>query len=154
MRRLVFLITAAAAVLVLSGPVIAQTEPAGEPVLVADVRGPLDQRALDFLEEAVSTPDVQLVVIQINNAGISSGDPTALYEAVASSSTPIAVWVGPAGAVAYGGAGQLLLAADATGAAPGTRVGYLEPVVIRADVAGVAAADAQRSAAGTIDDSL
>jgi membrane-bound serine protease (ClpP class) len=154
MRRLLYLLIAAAAVLMLMGPALAQSEPAGPPVLVADVRGPLDQRALDFLEEAVRTPDVQLVVLQINNAGISSGDPTALYAAVAASSVPVAVWVGPAGAVAYGGAGQLLLAADATGAAPGTRVGFLEPVVIRAEVAGVAPADAQRSAAGAIDDSL
>ena len=154
MRRLAYLMVTAAAILALMGPAFAQTEPAGEPVVVADVRGPLDQRALDFLEETVLTPDVQLVVLQINNAGISSGDPSALYEAVAASSTPIAVWVGPAGAVAYGGAGQLLLAADATGAAPGTRVGYLEPVVIGADVAGVAPDNVQRSAAAAVDDSL
>jgi len=153
MRRLAYLLITAAAILTLMGPALAQTEAAGDPVVVADVRGPLDQRALDFLEETVLTPDVQLIVLQINNAGISSGDPTALYEAVATSSTPIAVWVGPAGAVAYGGAGQLLLTADATGAAPGTRVGYLEPVVIGADVAGVAPGDTLRSAAAATGDS-
>lgn len=130
-----------------------QAQPAAGPVIVADVRGPLDQRALDFLTATVMTSDAQLVVIQMNNPGISSGDPAALYDAISRSSTPIAVWVGPAGAVAYGGAGQVLLVADATGAAPGTSVGYLEPVVADANVTGVAAA-ASRQHAAAMDESL
>lgn len=137
MRRTISFLIAALAFGALTGPALGQQEPAAGPVVVADVRGPLDQRALNFLTEAVATPDAQLVIIQLNNAGISSGDPAELYAAVASSVTPIAAWVGPAGAVAYGGAGQLLLAADVTGAAPGTRVGYLEPVVIGAELLGV-----------------
>ncbi|NND04118.1 MAG: hypothetical protein HKN91_15155 [Acidimicrobiia bacterium] len=137
MRRTVSLAITALAFGALIGPAFGQQEPVAGPVVVADVRGPLDQRALDFLTETVTTPDAQLVVIQMNNPGISSGDPAALYAAVEASATPIAVWVGPAGAVAYGGAAQLLMAADATAAAPGTRVGYLEPVVIRAEVPGV-----------------
>ncbi len=154
MRRLLSFALAAAALLALAAPAAGRQEVAGGPVVVADVRGPLDQRALDFLTDAVATADAQLVVIQMNNAGISSGDPARLYEAVAASTTPIAVWVGPAGAVAYGGAAQLLLSADVTGAAPGTRVGYLEPVVIGADVPGVAAADAVRVAGNAIAESL
>lgn len=130
-----------------------QAQPAAGPVIVADVRGPLDQRALDFLTATVMTSDAQLVVIQMNNPGISSGDPAALYDAISRSSTPIAVWVGPAGAVAYGGAGQVLLVADATGAAPGTSVGYLEPVVADANVTGVASA-ASRQHAAAMDESL
>jgi len=139
MRRTLLLGILAAALAAIAAPGLAQPEPDAGPVVVADVRGPLDQRALDFLEAAVRTPDAQLVVIQMNNAGISSGDPADLYAAVSEVATPIAVWVGPAGAVAYGGAGQLLAIADATGAAPGTKVGYLEPVVVGAAVPGVAA---------------
>ncbi len=154
MRRLVPFALAAAALLALAAPAAGRQEVAGGPVVVADVRGPLDQRALDFLAEAVATADAQLVVIQMNNAGISSGDPAQLYEAVAAGATPIAVWVGPAGAVAYGGAAQLLLSADVTGAAPGTRVGYLEPVVIGAAVPGVAASDAVRVAGNAIAESF
>lgn len=136
MRRLIPFAAAAAAITLLAAPTLAQQSEAG-PVVVADVRGPLDQRALDFLTDTVATPDAQVVVIQMNNAGVSSGDPSALYAAVASSPTPIVIWVGPAGAVGYGGAGQLLLAADFTGAAPGTSVGLLEPVVIGAAVPGI-----------------
>lgn len=154
MRRLLFLALAAAALLALAAPAVGLQQAASGAVVVADVRGPLDQRALDFLAEAVATPDAQLVVIQLNSAGISSGDPTQLYAAVAQSPTPIAVWVGPAGAVAYGGAGQLLLSAHVTGAAPGAQVGYLEPVVIGADVAGVAQADAVRVGGAAMTDSL
>lgn len=152
MRRSIPLALVALAFAALVSPALAQEEPLAGPVVVADVRGPLDQRALDFLAETVATPDAQLVVIQVNNAGISSGDPAALYEAVADSEIPIAVWVGPAGAVAYGGAGQLLLAADGTGAAPGTSVGFLEPVVIGASVPGVTAP--LRDTAGLLDDAV
>lgn len=138
MRRLIPTALVALAFAALVSPALAQQEPLAGPIVVADVRGPLDQRAIEFLEGAVATPDAQLVVIQVNNAGISSGDPSRLYSLIAASDVPTAVWVGPAGAVAYGGAGQLLLAAAATGAAPGSSVGFLEPVVIGANVPGVA----------------
>ena len=154
MRRLLSFALAAAALLALAAPAVAQQEPAGGPVVVADVRGPLDQRALDFLEEAVATADAQLVVIQMNSAGISSGDPAHLYTAVAASSVPIAVWVGPAGAVAYGGAAQLLLSAHVTGAAPGAHVGFLEPVVIGTDVPGVGPSSVSRDPGAAIEESL
>jgi membrane-bound serine protease (ClpP class) len=154
MRRLLLLALAAAALLALAAPAAARQDVAGGPVVVADVRGPLDQRALDFLEAAVATSDAQLVVVQMNSAGISSGDPAPLYEAVADSTTPIAIWVGPAGAVAYGGAGQLLLSAHVTGAAPGTHIGYLEPVVIGADVPGVAPSNATRVAEAAMTESI
>ena len=134
-RALILIFIAAGLVLPLAG---ALAQPQAGRVVIADVRGPLDQRALDFLVEAVESPEAQLVVIQLNNAGISSGDPSELFAAVAGSRTPIAAWVGPAGAVAYGGAAQLLLVADATGAAPGTHVGLLEPVVLRGDSPAVA----------------
>lgn len=152
MRRLILSSLAALSLFAVAGPVLGQDTPAAGPVVVADVRGPLDQIALDFLTEAVQTPDAQLVVLQLNNPGISSGDPSELFAAVESSATPVAVWVGPAGAVAYGGAGQLLLIADATGAAPGTSVGYLEPVVVRDPSPGVA--NPRRPLEGLVDASF
>jgi len=154
MRRSLPLAAALAALALLAGPALAQQEPEAGAVVVADVRGPLDQRALDFLTDVVATADAQLVVIQMNNAGISSGDPAELYAAVATRQTPLAIWVGPAGAVAYGGAGQLLLAGGVTGAAPGTKVGYLEPVVINADVPGISAADRLREPGPALTESL
>lgn len=150
MRRSLLFVLAGLTFVALVSPALAQPESAAGPVVVADVRGPLDQRALNFLTETVNTPDAQLVVVQLNNAGISSGDPADLYAAITATTTPIAVWVGPAGAVGFGGAGQLLLAAAATGAAPGASVGYFEPVVVGANVPGVAAP--LRSAEGLIDE--
>jgi membrane-bound serine protease (ClpP class) len=116
----------------------------GDPgkIVVAEVSGPLDQRTLDYLEDAVTT-DAQLVILQIDAPGIASGDPEDLFEAVAATSTPIAVWVGPDGAHAYGGAAALLALVDATGAAPGASVGLLFPVVADREVIdlGVGASD-------------
>ena len=108
----------AAAVLLLgvaAVPAAAQTEDTTERIVVADVRGPLEQRAIDFLVEAVETPGAVVVVIQLNNPGIGSGDPTVLYDAIERSPIPVAGWVGPSGAEAYGGAAELLLLADQTG---------------------------------------
>lgn len=99
------------------------------PVAVADVRGPLDQRGLDFLTDVVLHEDAQLIVLKIDNPGIASGDPDELFGAIENSATPVVAWVGPDGATAYGGAGQLLKKVAAAGAAQGARVGYLSPTV-------------------------
>jgi membrane-bound serine protease (ClpP class) len=110
-------------------PAIAGAQSSGDAtdvVVVADVRGPLEQRALDFLTGVVRTPDATLVVLQIDNPGIASGDPTELFEAIADSEIPVTGWVGPSGAEAYGGVAQALTLAAHRGAAPGARVGYLE----------------------------
>ena len=130
-RRLALLVFFAApfvGLLADAAPSGAQTDTPG-PVVVADVRGPLDQRALDFLVDTVRTGDAQIVVIKIDNPGIASGDPSELFAAVESSLVPVVAWVGPAGAEAYGGVAELLLRVDVAGAAPGSKVGYLTPTV-------------------------
>ena len=106
------------------GVAAAQEESAG-PVVVADIRGPLDQRALDFVVEAIETPDAQLVVLEIDSPGLSSGDDTTVRTAIETSEVPVVAWVGPAGATAYGPAAQWLGLVDWVGAAPGARIGYL-----------------------------
>ena len=102
-------------------------------IVVADVRGPLEQRAIDFLIEAVETPNAVVVVLQLNNPGIGSGDPGDLYAAIEGSDVPIAAWVGPSGAEVYGGVARLLLLADRAAAAPGTWVGHLEQPIAGGD---------------------
>lgn len=101
------------------------------PVVVIDVSDPMDQRLIDFLTETLSTERAHLFVLRVDSPGISSGDPGPLYEAIRSAEAPVVTWVGAAPAVAYGGAALLLTAADIAVAAPGTRIGYLEPVVVR-----------------------
>lgn len=106
---------------------------ADDAVVVADVNGPLEQRALDFLTGVVEGEPGQLVVLQIDNPGIASGDPTELFAAIEASPRPVVAWVGPSGAQAFGGAGALLQAVAFSGAAPGVEIGYLEPTVAGAN---------------------
>lgn len=92
-------------------------------VAVADVRGPLDQRALDFLEEVIRDEDAQLIVLKIDNPGVASGDISTVIEAITTSATPVAAWVGPDGAVAFGDVTAILDAVPIVGGAPGARYG-------------------------------
>jgi membrane-bound serine protease (ClpP class) len=103
-------------------PAMAQQSDAG-PVVVADVRGPLDQRALDFLEEVIRDQDAQLIVLKIDNPGVASGDLSTVVEAIAASAIPVAAWVGPNGAVAFGEVTTILDAVPIVGGAPGARYG-------------------------------
>lgn len=130
-RRLVLLVFLAA-LFAGTASSLAQPDVPG-PVVVADVRGPLDQRAIDFLVDTVRTPDAQMVVIKIDNPGIASGDPTELFATVAEATIPVVAWIGPAGAEAYGGVAELALRVDVAGAAPGAKVGYLTPTVAGED---------------------
>ena len=98
-------------------------------MVVAELEGPLDQRTLDFGRAIVGSPEAQVVVLHINSPGIASGDAGALFEAIRTASVPVAAWVGPQGATAYGGALQLLGVVDYAGAAPGTQLGYALPTV-------------------------
>ncbi|MCP4967604.1 MAG: hypothetical protein GY926_20520, partial [bacterium] len=125
LRRLTLFFLVLGAVLTLV-PASAQETGLG-PVVVADVRGPLDQRALDFLVGAIRTDDAQLVVLKIDNPGIASGDQTALQVAIRTSATPVVAWVGPEGAVAYGEVAKLLDQVHVVGGAPGARIGYADP---------------------------
>ena len=102
-------------------------EPSAGPVVVADVRGPLDQLALDFLEDVVRNEDAQLVVLKIDNPGVASGDTGPLLAAMQTSETPVVVWIGPDGAVAYGEVLAIVDYAAMVGAAPGARIGFWDP---------------------------
>ena len=109
MRPVRLLLVFLAAAVTLATPALgAEAVSGGGPVVIADVRGPLEQRAIDFLADAVSTSIAGLVVLQIDSPGIASGDPQPLFDAVTEASVPVVVWVGPSGASAYGGVAQLL----------------------------------------------
>jgi membrane-bound serine protease (ClpP class) len=123
MRRVFVLLLVASGLAVGAVPGFARDE---LPVVVAHVRGPLEARALEFLEAAVRSPDAQVVVLHIDNPGLASGDPGGLLAAIEEVKTPITAWVGPAGSTAFGLAGQVLDAVDVAGAAQGAYVGYLQ----------------------------
>lgn len=98
------------------------------PVDVLQISGLVDDIVVDQIDRAITraeTGDSQALVIQLNSraAVVSRDTMQDLYRRVRDASVPIAVWVGPSGARATGTIAQLLSAADATGMAPGTRIG-------------------------------
>ena len=128
MIRLLFIAGALTASLIaMAMPGFAQTDEL--PVVVIDLRKPMDQRLMDFVVDTLASTDAHLFVIQIDSPGISSGTPGPMYEAIQSASAPVVVWVGDRPAVAFGGAASLLNVADIGAAAPRTEIGYLAPTV-------------------------
>ncbi len=125
-----------------------------ESVVVADVRGPLEQRGLDFLADVVEQERGQLVVLQIDNPGIASGDPGRLFAAIEASTRPVTAWVGPSGAEAYGGAASLLEIVAYSAAAPGARIGYTSPTVAGETTLTVRAGSDPAVVAGLVDGAI
>lgn len=109
-----------------------RTEPtkAGEKfVNVIEVSGLIDPVMADFLVDAVDAAvhdRAEVLIIQLDSPGAVVSD-AALAKVVRrvrhEHRVPIAVWVGPTGARAKGGAVALLRAARVVGVAPGTRIG-------------------------------
>ncbi|HVR33968.1 MAG TPA: NfeD family protein [Acidimicrobiia bacterium] len=100
-----------------------------------DLSGILDDRvlafAIDAINDAAARNDTEIVVLQIDSPGVvGSEDSLAqLVELVSAPPLPVATWIGPAPARAFGGAGVLALSAQIRFAAPGTEVGFLTPAV-------------------------
>jgi membrane-bound serine protease (ClpP class) len=127
-KSLIVAAVAAAAFLTVSGAVAQSTK---DPIVVIEVNDPIDQRVLDFIVSSLETPDAHAFVLKINSPGVSSGDPTKAYQAVVEAGAPVVAWIGPNPAVAYGGAAYLANHADIRSAAPGVKIGYLDPAVLR-----------------------
>lgn len=102
---------------------------------IVELEGPMDQRLLDFAVHAIETSNAQLVVLQIDSPGISSGDPAELRALLADPPVALASYVGLRPARALGGAGVIALEAPLRIAAPGVEIGLLDPMVIRSDLA-------------------
>lgn len=121
-----FLLTA----LVVAVPVAAQDEDA--PVDIIEIKGPLDGLGVGYVMdeiEASAADGALAVIIQIDSPGALTDEIDDLIDLVRNPPLPVATWVGPAPARAYGGALQLYLAAPVRLAAVGTEIGYLSPQV-------------------------
>jgi membrane-bound serine protease (ClpP class) len=99
------------------------------PVDVVPVSGLVDEVVADAIEVALvraAGNGAQAVVLQVNSRGavISRERMSEVLAAVSASPVPVAVWVGPTGARAYGLSVQLLAVADVTAMAPGARIGH------------------------------
>jgi len=99
------------------------------PVDVVAVSGLIDNVVVAEIEHAIvrsETNGAQALVLQVNSRGavVSPERMTALLEKIAHATIPVAVWVGPSGARAYGLSAQLLAVADVRAMAPGARIGF------------------------------
>ena len=95
---------------------------------VIEVNGLIDRVVADFLVQSLRSAEgggAQALVVQLDSPGavVSTGALDVLALRIARAPVPVAVWVGPSGARAYGGAFELVRAAAVSGMAPGTRVG-------------------------------
>ncbi|HUQ62928.1 MAG TPA: NfeD family protein [Acidimicrobiales bacterium] len=100
----------------------------GRAIDVIEVSGRIDPIEVDFITKSVrqaETSGDEVLVIQLDSPGalVDSARLNRLAARLRTAQLPVAVWVGPSGARAYGGATRLLEAADVAGMAPGTHVG-------------------------------
>lgn len=99
---------------------------------VIEITGHLDWSAVRFLDgrlDAAAQAGSEAAVIQLDSRASLSRDVHHLITRLADPPLPVAVWIGPAPAYAYGGAAHLLAAAPIRAAAPGARIGFSQPVV-------------------------
>jgi membrane-bound serine protease (ClpP class) len=115
---------AGALVLLSAQPAEAQPQPT---VDVIEVDGYLDPVLVDFVDRSLAAAEdagSAALVLQLDSPGVvAEGDRfDRLARAVETAGVPVAVWVGPSGAVALGDAATLVVAADHAGVAPGSVV--------------------------------
>lgn len=122
--------------LVIPLTVLAQGDQRG--IDVVDVSGPLDASALDFMVESIeraSGDGKDLVLLQVDSrAVLDAAAYERLVDVLAAPPLPVAVWVGPAPAEAYGGAALLLEVPSHAAIAPGSTIGLTNPVVLGEEV--------------------
>lgn len=131
-KRLLPLLLLTVLVLVLGLTALGQTEERHLDFI--DISGPLDNEAITFVLDtidAVVERGTEGIVIGINSPAVVADleEFERLRSVIATPPVPLAVWVGPAPAVAYGGAVELLEAAQIRFAAPGAELGYTEPLI-------------------------
>ena len=132
MRRLRLLVVLAGLALV------GCAQPAGGGIDLIDVSGPLDASALDFISDSIEeAADIgqELSVVQLNSRAVLDREAfERLAALVESPPLPVAVWVGPAPAAAYGAAARLPELASHAAIAPlGSELGHFEPAILGED---------------------
>ncbi len=126
----------------LAGPAAARPgsvaqESSGDPgrVSIIKVEGLIDPVMASFIERSIDegeAADVVAVVLQMDSGGAIVDDDVLidLAQHIHEASVPVAVWVGPSGSSALGGAAQLAGASQRLGIAPGSRIGKTGPLVV------------------------
>ena len=110
---------------------LAQSDEGG--IDLVDVSGPLDASAMEFMTQSImeaAAAGQELIVLQINSkAALDSDALNDLMLTIDRPPIPVAIWVGPAPAAAYGGIAQLVLNASEKSIAPGSEIGLALPTV-------------------------
>ena len=114
-----------------AGQSVDDAEAPARPIHIVEVKGRIDPIVADFVERsllAAQAADAEVVVLQMDSPGslIGRQQLDELVFRVSHSSVPVAVWIGPTGARAYGGAARLVTAAATAGMAPRTRIGHFD----------------------------
>ena len=101
-------------------------------VQILQVRGVIDRPVAGYLLESIAEANesahVEAVVLQMDSPGVLKVDVAQIVEAIRLSRVPVAVWVGPPGAHAAGGAHAIAQAAHILAVSPGAVVGPAEPL--------------------------
>src|SRR3954469_24462444 len=97
---------------------------------VVEVNGLIDPVTADFVRQAIKDAAKEpavVLIMQLNSGGtvLSDSELARLAKDVRTSPVPIAVWVGPSGGKAKGGAVALVNAAAVAGTSTRTRIGDL-----------------------------
>lgn len=113
-------------------------ERVGGGIEVIDVSGPLDVSALEFIIDSIGdAADVgqKIAVVQLNSKAVLDRDAfETLAQTISTPPLPVAVWVGPSPAYAYGAAARLPeLASHAAIAPNGSEMGHFEPAILGED---------------------
>ena len=117
---------------VLVGVALAQ-EGGTDPIVIVEIDGPMDQRVIDYVRDALEGEVAHAFILKIDSPGVSSGDLGPLFQTMSTLPAPVISWIGPTPATAFGGAAYIANNADIRTAAPGAEVGYLKPAVHKGD---------------------
>ncbi|HEX6301705.1 MAG TPA: NfeD family protein [Acidimicrobiia bacterium] len=134
MRRLILLTLAAAFVL------SACVETTGGGIDVIDVSGPLDRSALHFIADSIeqgAEVGQELAIVQLNSKAVLDREAfDRVAHLIENPPLPVAVWVGPDPAYAYGAAAELPELASHAAIAPGdSELGLVQPAILGEDAA-------------------
>jgi membrane-bound serine protease (ClpP class) len=110
-------------------------ETTGGGIDVIDVSGPLDASALEFIAETIeqgAETDQDLAIVQLNSKAVLDREAfDRVADLVEAPPLPVAVWVGPDPAFAYGAAADLPELADHAAIAPGSsELGRAQPAIL------------------------
>jgi membrane-bound serine protease (ClpP class) len=125
---LIVLATSTLIAAVAPGPETGTTQPL---VYSADVEGIIHPVSAEFMIDAIDRADrsrAELVVFTLRTPGGLVDSTRAIITRMIAARTPVAVFVGPAGARAASAGFLLTIAADVAAMAPGTHIGAAHPV--------------------------